>query len=58
MHFLRWHGFATERDVLVKVKSWRPTWEGRGFEIGWPTLLVDHNGYERRTETPIWFCRK
>jgi hypothetical protein len=41
-----------EDRVLVKVKSWRPSWGPYGLE--WPTMLVDTKGGQRMTVTPVW----
>lgn len=40
------------QDKLIRVKSWWPSWDKYGLE--WPTMLIDANGYQRRTVTPIW----
>ena len=39
-------------DSLVRVKSWRPSWDKHG--IGWPMMLVDQRGRWRITTMPIW----
>jgi hypothetical protein len=52
---LRWLGCIDEREKLVRVKSWWPSWDRHG--IGWPTLLLDKS-YCRVTATRIWQLRK
>jgi hypothetical protein len=48
----RWFDLIGERDKLVRVKSWKPYWDGR--HLSWPTILVDQDGYQRRTISPVW----
>ena len=49
--FLRRLDLLSPRDRLVRVKSWRPTWDGR--YLCWPTMLVDGLSH-RSTVQPVW----
>lgn len=40
------------KDKILRVKSWRPSLGKYGIE--WPTVLMDRNGYQRCTSTPVW----
>lgn len=46
------HLLLEDKDRLIRVKSWRPSLGPHGIE--WPTMLIDRNGYQRCTVTPVW----
>lgn len=52
MRWLLQYLLLSDRDRIVEIRSWVPAMGLYGVE--WPTMLIDANGYQRHTVSPVW----
>ncbi len=52
--FIRLLRLIQPKDKLVRVKSWRPSWDGRHRCPAWPLMVVDCQGGSRFIGQPLW----
>lgn len=49
---LRWLHVLYPKDKLVRVVSWRPSWDPHG--IAWPMVVMDRYRFGRIVTVKIW----